>query len=85
MIHNFKIDKKGNIVRLQSGFRSYYTQGEEIKGSLLDSFQNYVHKGTWNHDKYQSLSTLIQTRRTIRELQEALQHSNDPKLHSTVE
>ena len=85
VIHNFKIDKKGNIVRLQSGFRSYYTEGEEMKGPLLDSFQKYVNKGTWNHNNYQSLSTLVQTRRTIKELTEALYHSQDPKLHSTVE
>lgn len=86
VIHNFKIDKKGNIVRLQSGFRSYYTDGEEIKGgNLLESYQKHVVKGTWNHENYQSLSTLVQTRRTIKELTEALMHSQDPKLHSTVE
>jgi hypothetical protein len=87
VLHNFQVFKQQNIFRLNSTFKSYYFEEKAPPNSndLIGQFTSIIALTDWENDNYRNISMFAFLQRTIKDLIEILQRTDDERIYSSLE
>lgn len=87
VLHNFQVFKQQNIFRLNSTYKSYYFEERSVPNSndLIEQFSNIIALTDWDSDGFRNISMFAFLQRTVKDLREICQRTDDERIYSSLE
>ncbi len=79
VLHNFQVFKQQSIFRLNSTYKSYYFEERSAPNSndLISQFNGLINLTDWDNENYRNISMFAFTQRTVKDLREICQRTDD--------
>lgn len=87
VLHNFQVFKQQSIFRLNSTYKSYYFEERSAPNSndLISQFTGLINLTDWDNENYRNISMFAFTQRTVKDLREICQRTDDERIYSSLE
>lgn len=79
ILHNFQVFKQQSIFRLNSTYKSYYFEEKATPNGqdIISQFTNLIAFTDWDSENYRNISMFAFTQRTVKDLREITQRTDD--------